>query len=219
MSKAKIDKQTTAFKLFNYTFNVMVPTAFLFNEAYIKQFGTYTTMDKAYDLQIAEETRIVPRPLCIDEDNNPFMIISIVELLNKGVNVTFVNPNDSKIAYKIIMDQLDDIATFLKQQSYSAVVGESWENRQKRLLADSALLMHAANCIHPVAVRNTAEQTITNGLINFLNGFGGISTRPSPGIVTRSNKAAEVATHDAQTIFDKNLDSVTVKRLHQWRQD
>jgi hypothetical protein len=202
--------QTAGWKIFNIYYLVKIPAAYVYSEAEIEQFGTPTTTDRNYDMQLAKELRTVYKT-----------INDIVEYINMGVDVVLVDYHKAQEIYDIIAKHLIDLGHYLRNQSYNALRGEEHEAKLKRLMDDSNKLIATANVVYPVGKRTTKDIKMDTSLFNFFNDSMAIPAARVPAIGFNTVKGGTPVTPDSGSNIGEEFSNLlcenTTRRLQQWR--
>lgn len=202
--------QTAGWKIFNIHYLVKIPAAYIYTEAEIEMFGTPTTMDRNYDLELAKELRTVYKT-----------INDIVEYIYRGVDVILVDYHKAQEIYDIIAKHLIDLGHYLRNQSYNAIRGEEHEARLKRLLDDSNKLIATANIVYPVGKRTTTDVKMDTGLFSLFNDSMSLAPTRKPSIGFNTVKGGTPVTPDTGSTIGEEFNNLlcenTTRRLQQWR--
>lgn len=196
------EKDTAAYKLFKWRFEVMIPSTYALSEYEIQQMGTPTTGDRKLDAELASEQAHTYRT-----------IAELAKLHAEGCEIKLVNPTrDAPKIYDVTQQHLIDWATDLNQGFGVHVQTPETERRIKTALADIELLEAFATQLYPIAKRVMPAAYKTNTVAAKLAQLTNLRLRFAPATPT---KAPTVAT-SAPSPFMDNLTTTGQDRIRKW---
>lgn len=194
------ERQTAAWKLFNFQFEVMLPSVYAMPQADMEQFGTPTTGDRKLDRLLANDEVVTYRT-----------IPELAVLDKKGAKITLVHPKDSIRAYELVQNHLKEYASMIDQQSMLQDPDDAELERRARALEDIELLEDFSIKLYPAAKRNLPNVLSTNPLFSKLQSLTRIKLKLEP------KESAPKLPVDAPSPFTDSLSPTNRTEVRRWR--
>lgn len=97
-------KQSAAYKIFHYEWDISLPHMFVYTDEYMRQSGVVQSGDQVYDSRLPN-TMVGGR----------YTIAQMAKLMDEGATIRLERPEDAKAIYDIINRHLEDWSTSLNR--------------------------------------------------------------------------------------------------------
>lgn len=183
-----------AYVIFHYYFEVYIPQHYLYTDAYIQKFGLPTSGDMNIDRSLAESSVLSMQT-----------IGELAELYADGASITFKDPSDSVVVYKVINAHLND----WHEKVRKSIMGVNPPLEDLNKLNDLALELA------PLASVYTKQEPNPSMLANQLETLGaGLGSLGKP-VISKPNPSGEKKEY-SESPGTKVLDFIT-KSVYQQR--
>lgn len=195
----KAEKDTAAYKVFKWPWQVWIPSAFSMSRSEMEEFGTITTGNSRYDSDMANES--VPTMATISR---------LAKLNSEGCQITLMNPRqDSAKMYAIITEFLDDWAKDINSGLTIERESEEFYARMEAVRNDIEMIEALSAVLFPVAQRTTPA----TGTSAIQRALSSLSRRKLEFVTTNTQTGKTVTEHHK---FSDSLTDKSQDRIRRW---
>lgn len=196
------EKDTAAYKVFKWRFEVLIPSAYALSQYEIEQMGTLTTGDRKLDAELANEVSHTYRT-----------ISEMAKLHSEGCEIRLVNPaKDAPRIYDVTHQLLVEWAETLNQGFDVQLQTPESKKRIDAALRDIELLEAFVEKIYPIAKRVMPAAYRANGLAARLAQLTNLKLRFSPV----SKPQPPTLDKNAPSPFTDNLTEFGKDKIRRW---
>lgn len=199
----RAERDTPAYKVFHWLFEVMLPTAYAIPEADITTFGTVTSGNRKLDIENANDLTHTYRT-----------ISQLTKLFDQGCKIILVNPGrDSVKIYNLVQLLLKDWADDFNAGFNIHLNTEKETARMQAVITDIELLENFCAIMYPAAKRVMPNITKSNSLAAKLATFSNFKLKFSE---QQSSNTPPTLGKTAPSPFTDNLTNVAKQRVRSW---
>lgn len=195
------ERDTAAYKVFKWPFEVLIPSSYALTEYEISQMGTVTTGDRKIDAELANELAHSYRT-----------IAQLAKLHSEGCPIQLVNPRkDAVRIYDLVQAYLMEWANDISSGFSVEVESPEYQEKMRLVLKDIELLEQFSETVYPMAKRTTPAAMRVSSLANKLAQLSNIKLRYNPPPVQQPELPKT-----APSPFTDNLTNAAQDRIRRW---
>lgn len=169
----EVASHSAAYKICEYFVEILIPTMFLYDQAYVEKFGMYTTGNDEVDRQTYQA------PIRVQ-----MTVANMAIHYSEGASISFINPEETKQVYGWIVEHLGDWRNELASDP----------NRRDVPVEDLRKLERFAESLFETARQYMVTEAQSSTLFRSLDRLG------SRGIRRRITKLTDTPTTNASEI-------------------
>lgn len=205
--KYESEKDTPAYKLFHWSWPVIIPVIYLRTIDEMEYQGVYTTGHQDIDESLAGQSVATTRTLA-----------QLAELLDQGCDIILEDKvNQATRMYPIIMEHLKDWGEYLNREG--ARFNNSIEDEViGQVIEDIAKLEGFLKFIHAVAIKPAPKRFVPGSLVEKFNSFGSGISAPEQIVNLNPAHSRPQVDFGVIDIFAEVVQTPTViSRIKKWR--